>query len=216
MVQSTMRFLPFSLSCLLAVACASEYRQLMPAEADADCASRIVPRHTNLAWYNASIDVAGHHISGLILIKHLPDSTWRVVFTNEAGLTFFDIGYSVDGKFRTHTIIKQLDRKAVISILRKDFELVIGIPFRNGGYSRFVAGDEVYYRVKQNNEIAYFITSKDCASLRRVESGSARKRLVSITMPSTGYPAPARIEVKHHTFNMHIGLTRIQKNDSAE
>ncbi|MEJ7644381.1 MAG: hypothetical protein WKF87_07285 [Chryseolinea sp.] len=211
-----MRCLLFSGIALLAVSCVSEYQHLIPTNPDTNCALRIVPRHTEVAWYNASVDVVGKHISGLVLIKHLPDSSWRVVFTNEAGVTFFDIGYSADGDFKTFNIIRQLNRKAVISILRKDFELIIGLPFRKAVYTRFDSGDEVYYGAKQNNERAYFITSKDCASLRRVESGSARKRLVSITMPSTGYPAPARIEVKHHTFNMHIGLTRIQKNDSAE
>ena len=119
----------------------------------------------------------------------MPDSSWRVVFTNEAGITFFDVGYSATGQFRTYKIMDQLNRPAVISILRKDFALVIGLPFRNGNFTRFVADGEVYYGVKENNEMAYFITQKDCASLQRMESGSARKRLVSITMP-VGYPAP--------------------------
>ncbi len=210
-----MRCLLFSVT-LLAVGCASEYQHLAAALPDDGCALRIVPRHTSLAWYNASIHVAGRHISGLIVIKHMPDSSWRVVFTNEAGVTFFDIGYSSEGNFKTYNIIRQLNRKAVTATLRKDFELVIGLPFRKGTFTRFVAGDEVYFGVKQNNEIAYFITRKDCASLQRMESGLAGKRIVSITMPATGYPAPERIELKHHTFNMQIGLTRIEKNDPSE
>jgi len=211
-----MRFLLFSLLAMLVFGCVSEYKHMTAVEPDTACALRIVPRHTNVAWYNASIDVVGNHISGLILIKHMPDSSWRVVFTNEAGVTFFDIGYLPNGEFKTFNIISKLNRKPVISVLRRDFELVIGLPFRKGTFTRFVVGDEVYFGVGENNEMAYFITQKDCASLQRMESGSARKRLVSITMPASGYPAPDRIELKHHTFDMQIGLTRIQKNDPAE
>ena len=172
---------------------------------------KIVPLHITTSWYNASVDVMGNHLSGLLLIKNMPDSSMRVVFTNEAGVTFFDFGFSAGGDFKVYHIVKQLDKKAVIETLRKDFTLILCLPFGNRRYERLISGDEIYFRVKQKNESAYFITNKDCASLQRMEWGTARKKMVTVKTPGSGYPSPETIELAHLTFNMQIKLTRIQR-----
>lgn len=205
-----MRCLLFSVICGLLSGCISDYSHLQAAQPDAVCADRIAPLHIETAWYDASIDVMNNHISGLLLIKDMPDGSSRIVFTNEVGVTFFDFGF-IGGLFKVHSIISQLDKKPVIETLRKDFELIVGLPFQNGSYKRFEAGEEIYFGVAQKKETAYFITSKDCASLQRLEWGTARKRKVSVRMPGSGYPSPDRFELEHHTFNMKIKLTRIPK-----
>ena len=55
----------------------------------------------------------------------MPDSSLRIVFSNEMGFKFFDFAFLPDGSFKVFTIIKQMDKKAVITTLRKDFELVL-------------------------------------------------------------------------------------------
>lgn len=206
-----MRCLLFSSFLAGLMSCASDYRNLQVSPADHGCAEKTVPRELATSWYNASVDVMGRHLSGLLLVKNMPDSSQRVVFTNEAGITFFDFGFSRQGDFKVYNVIAQLNKKPVIQTLRKDFELVLGIPFRKGQYNRYVFGDEIYFGVEQKKETAYFITNKDCASLHRLEWGSARKRKVSVQFPGTGYPAPDQIELLHFTFNMQIKLSRIHK-----
>lgn len=206
-----MRCFLFSIGCLLLMRCASDYKGLQATAPDDACAARIVPARVNTSWYNADVDVVGRHISGLLLVKHMPDSSYRVVFTNEAGVTFFDFGFLTDGDFKVYNAIHQLNKKAVIQTLRKDFELVLGLPFRQGVYQRWTEGEEVFFGVRQKKETAYFITSKDCASLRRLEWGAPRKRKVTVQLPGSPYPSPDMLELKHHTFNMQIKLARITK-----
>jgi hypothetical protein len=205
-----MRCLLFSSSILL-LSCASDYRHLTAIPVDVNCVSKIAPRPIHTSWYQASVDVAGNHISGLLLIKNMPDRSKRVVFTNEAGISFFDFGFSSDGKFTVHAIIKKLNKKPVVQILQKDFELILALPFENGGYQSWTEGDEVFFGVKQKKQTAYFIISKDCSSLHRLEWGSARKKKVTVHLAGSGYPAPDKLEVIHHTFDMRISLTRFQK-----
>jgi hypothetical protein len=183
---------------------------LQAGQPDTECANKLAPREINSSWYHASVDVVGNHISGLLLIKNMPDSSKRVVFTSEAGVTFFDFGFS-DGKFQVYNIIKQLNRKPVIQTLRKDFELILGLPFQADNFQRWTTEGEVFYGVKKKKETAYFITTKDCASLRRLELGSSRKRKVTILVAGQTYPSPDQIELTHHTFNMKIRLTRFEK-----
>ena len=206
-----MRCLLFSLVPLILISCSADYRNLRKVRSDELCSSKIAPAAIKTSWYNAGVDVVGKHLSGLLLIKNMPDSSTRIVFTNEVGVTFFDFEFSKRGNFQVHNVITQLNKKAVIRILRKDFELILGLPFKQGPYEQFITDDEVYFGVKQKNETAYFITTKDCASLQRLEWGTARKRKVSVKIPGSSYPSPEKIELEHLTFNMQIKLTRIQK-----
>lgn len=206
-----MRYLRFSVACFVLLSCASDYRYLQAVEPDKSCVDKFLPFKIETSWYNTSVDVVGKHLSGLLLIKNMPDHSQRVVFTNEAGVTFFDFGFLPDGTFKVYNIVKQMDKRPVIQTLRKDFELILGIPFRQGNVQRWSLEDDLFYGVKQKNETAYFITSKDCASLRRLEWGSTRKRMVTAALKGENHHAPDSIEIKHHTFNMQIKLIRFEK-----
>jgi hypothetical protein len=207
-----MRCLLFeSIIAVCLVGCASEYAHLQKTQNDGDCPDRILPLIIETSWYQASVDVTGKHISGLLLIKNMPDSSKRVVFTSEAGLTFFDFSFSKEGRFSVVSVIKQFDRNVVIQTLEKDFALMLGIPFLKGAGVRYTTGNDLYFEFKEKNGTAYFITSKDCASLQRLEWGDKGKRLVTVRTPGSVFPTPATIEVEHHTFRMSIKLTRIQK-----
>ena len=205
-----MRYLLCSVP-LLFTHCASDYKYMQTVESNPACISKLAPDQFQTSWYHASVDVVGNHISGLLLVKNMPDSSHRVVFTNEVGMTFFDFGFSRNGEFQVFNIINQLDRKPIINTLRMDFELILGLHFRNASYEVKTRDGELFYGVRQKNETAYFITTKDCASLRRLELGSARKRKVTVHVTGNGYPRPDKIELLHNTFNMQIKLTRFEK-----
>lgn len=207
-----MRCLLFeSIIAFLLVGCSSEYAHLQKIQDVGDCPDKVLPLVIKTSWYDASVDVVGKHLSGLLFIKNMPDSSKRVVFTSEAGLTFFDFSFSKEGNFHTVSVIKQFDKKAVIRTLQKDFALILGLPFLRSPAERYSAGDDFYFGFKEKYGTAYFITNKDCASLQRLEWGDRGKRLVTVRTPGSGYPTPAIIEIDHHTFSMKIKLTRIEK-----
>jgi hypothetical protein len=204
-----MRYLSFNILLFILVGCASDYKGLQRTSTKSAC-STLRPDGIEKAWYNTKIDVVGKHLSGLLLIKPM-DGGHRIVFTNEAGVTFFDFAFDPSGNFRVVNVIKQLNKKAVITLLQKDFALMLGLPFRNASYDVFFHGDDVFHGVKQKNEIAYFITDKDCASLRRLEWGSGRKQKVTISFE--GAPRkPKTIQIRHHTFDMVVSLHQIERN----
>lgn len=206
-----MRCLFFSLPCIFLLSCASDYHLLKSIEVNAECARKIAPRNIHTSWYKAGIDVTGKHFSGLLLIKNMPDSSIRVVFTTEAGMTWFDFGFSNDCHFTVYTIIKKLNRSPVIQTLRKDFELILGIPFRKASFQSWMAGDQVYFGVTQKNETAYFITNKDCGSLQSLEWGTKRKRGVTVLIGGSGYPSPEKLDIIHHRFALQIRLSHFEK-----
>jgi hypothetical protein len=203
-----MKFLSFSLLLILS-ACASDYRGMSQITAARECLN-LKPLAPDNALFNAKIDVLGKHLSGLLLVKQV-DKAHRVVFTNEAGVTFFDFSFGKDGSFQVIKVIDQLNKKAVINLLREDFSLMLGLPFRNNEAQSFSLGNEIFFGVSQKKETAYFITDKDCASLQRLELGSSRKRKVTVTF--TGVPEkPYTVQIRHHTFDMVVNLHLIERN----
>jgi hypothetical protein len=178
---------------------------------DKHCIEKRRPRVIDNSWFDASIDVVGKHISGLLLIKHMPDSSSRVVFTNEAGVKFLDFEYSFNGGFKVHHILDQLDKKAVVTLLENDFKLILGLPFRNAGVTSFRRGNEVYNRVDDGRKTHFFITDQGCTTTNRIESGSSRKRVATLML--YGEPSrPDSLYLQHHTFAMKMTLKKLNSH----
>jgi hypothetical protein len=209
MTRFRMRYLLCSL--LVISGCASDYKSLRAVPVDQSCLARLKPAGITTSWYDASIDVVGKHLSGLLLIKEMPDRSTRIVFTNEAGIKFLDFEFPEKQGFKVHYILKQMDKKPVIRLLQNDFSLLLGVPFRAADWKSWKTESEIFFGTVQKKETAYFITDKDCASLQRVESGSKRKRKVSLTFFGNDRQQPDSIHLQHHTFAMQIDLKKITR-----
>jgi len=206
------RFLPFSFMAIAALlaGCKSDYKLLEPRAVDAGCVDRLMPKGLETAWFTTSVDVLGNHISGLLFIKQQPGGLYRVVFTNEFGVTFFDFELGPAGHFVVRDIIDKLDRKPVIITFRKDFQLLLGLSFQ-GNVQRWRRDAENYYGVSQKKETAYFITDAECASLQRLELGSRRKIKVTERLFGARAGVPDSVQILHHMFAMEIRLKKIVK-----
>ena len=199
-------FLFVSLS--LFFGCKSVYKDLKPAEENCFCAEKWIPDFQK-EWYRTRVDVMGKHISGLLLIKKMDVKTFRFLFTNEAGLKFFDFEIS-NNRFVIHHIIRQLDKKAVISTLKGDLELVILNFVERGNCTNFTFKDLVYFGFPQKKEINYLVVSRDCSSLMWIEKGSKRKSKVRVDR-FPGFPlVPDSLSISHQLFEMNIRMKRIQ------
>ena len=208
MLHSLIRLLLFS---LLLASCASDYHALAPASNPA-CLDSLKPKGMQTSWYRASIDVVGKHLSGLFLVKAMPDSSRRIVFTNESGVKFFDLEFSNDQSFRVAYIMPQLDRKSIIGLFQNDFELMLGVPFRSDNWQTLVGKQEYYFGIPKGEKIFYFVTDKACTAVQHLEYGSTRKRLVKIEFRGADQTNPDEVTITHHNFNMQVNLKRIAKS----
>ncbi|WP_018630584.1 hypothetical protein [Niabella aurantiaca] len=210
-----MRFLRFVSVLLLLSSCApAVYKKLQPTEGDAACIQKFKPR-IERALYQASVDVAGRHLSGMLLMKRMPDSSFRIVFTNEAGFTFFDFEFSSGSGFVVHTIISKMDKEAVRKTLRKDFELLLMNPVDTPAAAVvFRKDDTYYYAYNTGSDVYYYITDARCSRLIRMERGSTRKKVVEVMRGPLRDGVPETINIRHINFNFTIDLKRIY--DHAE
>ncbi|MBZ4189823.1 hypothetical protein [Niabella beijingensis] len=207
-----MRFLPFVSLLLFLAGCAPvAYKQLQKSEGDVHCIERYRPQ-IRRALYRTSVDVAGNHLSGILLVKQMPDSTTRIVFTNEAGFTFFDFEFTAGGGFRVHSIISKMDKEAVRKTLRKDFELVLMNRLNAATATVFKKQEEYYYTFRNGKDRYYYITDAGCTRLLRMERGDTKKKVVEATSGVLQGGVPETVVIRHSNFNFTIELKRIYDN----
>ena len=162
-------------SCLfLVLGCSPVHKQMQSVTADINVLQKFKPAFT-VALYKTTVDVVGNHLSGLLLIKKMPDSSIRMVFSNEIGFTFFDFEFAADGKFKVYSIIKKMNKRSVIKTLQHDFELVLMNRLDNNTATIQTDNGLIYFIFQQNKGYNYYITNADGTELVRLERASNKK-----------------------------------------
>jgi hypothetical protein len=182
---------------LLASACAQQTRPVVAN--NLACFQSAVPVFSS-TLYDASIDVMGHYVSGLLFVKKMPDQSHRVVFTNEAGLTFFDFEWSAQGVFKQHRVIKKLDKRVVVNTLRKDLELLI-----------MPTAPKAIATTPSKGEFALFYPDSGCQSITKADVIKNDVKLAEAVFLPAGKNVPDSVRISHATFNMKIVLKRLEK-----
>jgi hypothetical protein len=198
-------------SCLLLLlGCSPMYRQMHTATGNIGGLAKFKPAF-NVALYKTEVDVVGNHLSGLLLIKKMQDSSIRMVFSNEMGFKFFDFEFTPDRNFKIYSVIKQMNKKAVIKTLRKDFELILMERLDSAALSVRTNNGLIYYVFPQTKGYNYYITDSTGENLVRIERVSKRKTVVQAIMKDYMNGIPDTIGISHKTFNFTIGLKRIER-----
>lgn len=205
-----MTYLRFASFIFLLAACAPRVASITGVSGE-HCLRAAAPAFTS-ELYNASVDVMGNHISGLMFFKTMPDSSHRVVFTTETGLTFFNFEWDKAGNFKAQHVIKKLDHKVIVNLLRKDIELMI-VPASYTAKAR-QQHDNMYF-VSSKKEVIWFATS-GCRAIEQVEVKARDVYKTRVTFFPKHKNVPDSVYIQHLNFNMQIDLKRIDRTNASE
>ncbi|MEO7522816.1 MAG: hypothetical protein ABIT58_01905 [Ferruginibacter sp.] len=206
-----MRYFLLSSSLFVLLGCSSAYKGIQKTTGDINAIQKFKPAFT-VALYKTEVNVMGNYLSGLLLIKKMPDTSTRILFSNEMGFKFFDFEFSRDGNFKVYYILKKMDRKAVVKTLRKDFELVL---MQNLDTSRAYIGKDSsglrYYVFPQIKGFNYYITDSTGNEFIKMERASKRKSVMTAISKNYLDGLPDTIGITHHNFDFTIGLKKIKR-----
>lgn len=198
------------ISLLLALtACTSAYDHLRKSEV-VPCPVSTFKPVIPYALYATSVDVLNKHLSGLLAVKSVPDSSIYTVFQSEMGLTYFEFEWERTGKFHARNVINKMNRKSVINALRKDFELMLMNNLDTSNVMTFSDQQDLYTRYQQGSGFVYRVTDSACSSLKRMESASKRKTIVEMNMFNTT-GIPDSVFISHKNFKFNISLRKIKQ-----
>jgi len=206
---------PSRILCLISTSfllahCTPVHKQMQVAAVDVNAVKKFQPAF-GTALYNTTVDVTGNHLSGLLLVKKMSDSSTRMVFSSEMGLSFFDFEFRPDGGFKVYSIIKKMNRKAVIKTLRHDFELVLMNRLDSTNATTRSHNGKMYFIFPQEKGYNYYVTTPDGSQLLRMERASNKKVIVEAVMKNYKNGIPDSIGLSHKTFEFNIGLKRIEQ-----
>ncbi|HXB31733.1 MAG TPA: hypothetical protein VNW49_18050 [Puia sp.] len=207
------RFLIFHSLFCLSISC-NQYRYMQKIPSDESCIEKLKPDFHHVV-YKTSVDVIGKHISGLLVVKHMPDNSTRVVFTNEMGLSYFDFGFPPDSGFKVYSIIPQMNKEGLVRTLRKDFEL---LQFRNMDNSKsyaLKASGLIYHAYPQAEGANYYITDSNCRQLVKMQRASAKKPIMeAVIFGDSRNISPDSISIRHFNIS-HFSITLKQITSPA-
>ena len=121
-----MRYLLIS-CCLLLVSCGSYPKKRGFEISEVYSEDLLNPYFSNLDLdyvYKAQIKIRDDNFGGILIIKKINNREHRVVLTTEMGNKLFDFSYIKDD-FIVNSILKEMDKKVLINILKKDFKVLI-------------------------------------------------------------------------------------------
>lgn len=205
-----MRYLLLSSCLIVLVGCASAYKNLQPATGNITNLQKFKPAFT-VDLYNTQVDVTGNHLSGILLIKKMPDSSMRLVFSNEIGFKFFDFEFAKNGDFKVYSIIDKMNKKPVIKTLRKDFELIMMENLDEGKMKIQKNDSLLYYTFRQSKGYYHYITNLSGNTLVRMERANKRNPVVEAIMHNYVNGVPDTIGITHNNFDFTIGLKKIKR-----
>lgn len=199
-----MRFLINSLCLLMVLGCKSFPKKNGFEPAASKGAKIENPYFSNTAEdyvYKATINAFDKRLGGLLIIKKMGPDYHRVVFTTEMGNTIFDFTLK-DGDFRVNRILKDIDRKVVLNLLKKDFEILVKEKatvekaYKVGSYLILEADN------RQKNHY-YFYTNGQLKKITR--AGKVDKKASFIFSGIKGNIAP-EIQIDHSNIKLKITL----------
>lgn len=206
-----MRYLLSGSLLLVLLGCSPIYKNLQKTSGNLDEINKFKP-NIQVVLYKAQVDVIGNYLSGLLLIKKMPDSSTRILFSNEMGFKFFDFGFSKDSGFKVYYVLKKMNRKAVIKTLRKDFELVLMNNLdTSDAMLRIDDKKKRYYIFPQTKGYNAYITDSSGNELLRMERASKWKPVVTVLAKDYRNGLPDTIGITHHKFDFTISLKRIER-----
>lgn len=204
-----MRFLWLSSICCLC-ACGSAYKGMREKANPFGCLDQFRPRFEKVL-YNTSVDVVGKHLSGILLLKKMPDSSTRIVFSNEMGFKYFDLEFAADGSFKSYYVLPQMDKKAVLTTLRKDFGLLLMQHLDTSNSFLLRKDGLLYYGFPQEKGNNYYVVDSACRELVRAERASDRKTVVTAVMQHFEEGMPDTIGIEHRKFEFTIVLKKLKQ-----
>ncbi|MBL7755650.1 MAG: hypothetical protein JNM44_14335 [Chitinophagaceae bacterium] len=168
------------------------------------------------ARYRTTVDVLNKHLSGILIFKPLEDSSWRVVFINEMGVTFFDFSFYPD-RYIVHSILESMDKKAVKRSLAKD----LGMLLRLGIYTSASrqqpewtttaqqAGKTAILKLQRKGKVAYQFDA-NCQRVTGIRNFGRKKTVVEITpYYSSGNNKADSVWIEHRNVQFSIRLKKM-------
>ena len=198
---------------LLIIGCSSPYKNLSKTEYSKEHIKNIpyaLPFSEKTLIYKTDISFYKNNISGLLIIKKMDDSIYRIALTTQFGLKIFD--FELDhGVLNVKYCIEYLNKKVIINTFQNDFNLLL-MQFNS----------EAIYEIDnsiENQKIWQFASGKtnynyiqntDSEKFEIINLKKRNSEKISVGLHSYKENIPVNITLEHRNIKLKMNLKLIQ------
>lgn len=159
--------------------------------------------------YKCQMDIYKNHVSGILIIKKISETTHRVVLTSDFGNKLIDFEISEDD-FKLNYVLPDLDKKIVINFLRNDFQQLLKQKYPVT--ESFENENSKIYLSKMNKKEYYLFFSKENNLLKQIVYTKNNKEKIDFTFDAKKNTFADSLNLQHKDFKINIKLFQITEN----
>lgn len=168
----------------------------------------VFPENFHKGLFRMTFDISKNHVTGFLMIKRTSDSSTSIIFTNEFGICFFYFEFC-KGKFLIRMLFPSFDRKALLSLLEKDFRLILfpDTTVKKIKVMKNPDGDIQNYKViSSRGSYQYYVTIQT-NKIKKIRSIHTIFRKTIISLKQYNADIPGIINIFHPIQKLRIKLT---------
>lgn len=160
--------------------------------------------------YKCQMDLYKNHVSGILILKKINETTHRVVLTSDFGNKLIDFEISGDD-FKLNYVLPDLDKKIVINFLKNDFQQLLRQKYPVT--ESFENGTRRIYLSKIDAKTYYLFFSKQNGLLKQIIYTKNNKEKIDFTFEAKKHIFADSINLQHKDFKINIKLFQITENE---
>jgi len=198
---------------ILISGCSGTYKNLNKIEYSSDQIESIpyaLPFSEKTLIYKTDINFYKNDISGLLIIKKMDDSIYRIALTTQFGLKIFDFELD-NGVLNVKYCVEYLNKKIILNTFQNDFNLLlmqfeseaiyeIDNLIENQKIWQFTAGKLNYYYIQN--------TDSEKIEIINLKKGNSEK--ISVGLQNYIDNIPKDIALEHRNIKLKMNLKLIQ------
>lgn len=170
--------------------------------------AQLTPAAVPLAKFVAAVDAFGYHLNGIMLLKRLDSSIYRIGFVSQIGMSIFvfDIGKE---HFELISCMDELNDSRMIELVRSDVGLMLfqHDPIEPADICREPENPLRIYAFGTPDSRTYCYIDSVRNRLVRTETASDGEKVVRIDYSDYREEFPADIRITHYDVPLEIHLT---------
>lgn len=201
----------YSLILILAVSCKTyKLTDVKPASASEKTVENLYFSSGEDYVYKCQIDIYKSHISGILIIKKLNDTTHRVALTSDFGNKLIDFEVS-ENNFNLNYVLPDLDKKIIINFLKNDFRQLLKRKYPVN--ESFENENTKIYLSKIDNKSYYLFFSKENGLLKEIVYTKNNKEKIDFTFDAKKPIFADGLSLQHKDFKINIQLFQITETE---
>ncbi|KIC62336.1 hypothetical protein [Chryseobacterium taiwanense] len=160
--------------------------------------------------YKCQMDIYKNHVSGILIIKKISETTHRVAMTSDFGNKLIDFEIS-ENDFKLNYVLPDLDKKIVINFLKNDFQQLLKRQYPVT--ESFENENSKIYLSKIDKKVYYLFFNKENNLLKQIIYTKNNKEKIDFTFDAKKHIFADSLNLQHKDFKINIKLFQITETE---